>query len=80
MVAVSISFSSVREQSCECGCGLMWGGLVPITLTPWGAPHTPQSPTDSRLWGQDSPELFGVSVTDPLTAKSFPQDVLGGRQ
>lgn len=52
------------------------GGLVPVTPTPWGAPHTPQSPTDSRLWGQDSPELFGVSVTDPLTAKSFPQDVL----
>lgn len=43
-------------------------GLIPITLTPRGAPHIPQAPTDSRLWGQDLPELFGVSVTDPLTA------------
>lgn len=41
-----------------------------------GTPHTPQTPTDSRLWGQDLPELFGVSVTNPLTAKSSPRDVL----
>lgn len=75
VLAVSISFSSVREQNCECGCGLM-GGLIPITPIEWGAPHTPQTPADSRLWGQDSPELFGVSVSDPLTGESSPQDVL----
>lgn len=40
-------------------------GFVPIIPTPSGAP---QAPTDSRLWGQDLSELFGVSVTDPLTA------------
>lgn len=58
-----------------CGCGSVWG-LIPITPTPWGAPHTPQAPTDSRLLGQDSQGLFGVSVTDPLTAECSPQDVL----
>lgn len=52
-------------------------GLVPVTPTLWGPLHTPQTPADSRLWGQDSPELFVVFVvTDPLKAESSPQYVL----
>lgn len=51
------------------------GGAQPHLPHCLGAPHTPQAPTDSRLWGQDLLELFGVSVTDPLTAECSPQDV-----
>lgn len=49
-------------------------GLVPVTSTLWGPLHTPQTPADSRLWGQDSTGLF--VVTDPLKAESSPQYVL----
>lgn len=69
MLAVSVSFSSVREQSCECGRGSMGRGSSPSPSRRGELPTLPKPPQIPGL----ARAVWGVS---DRPSDSSPQDLL----